>query len=43
MHNDPEHEETRGRKPIISAEKIREIEAVLETEGIEACHFTQEQ
>ena len=40
MHNDPEQEETRGRKPIISAEKIREMECVLETEGIEARRFT---
>ena len=35
MHNDPKHEETRGRNHIISAEKIGEIECVLETEGIE--------
>ncbi len=28
MHNDPEKKETCGRKPIISAEKIREIERI---------------
>lgn len=43
MHIDPEQEETRGRKPNISAEKIREMEVVLETEGIEARRFTWEQ
>lgn len=43
MHNDPEQEETRGRKHIIFAEKIREMECVLETEGIEARRFTWEQ
>ena len=44
MHNDLEQEETRGRKHIISAEKIREMECVsLETEGIEARCFTWEQ
>ena len=40
MHNDLEQEETWGRKHIISAEKIWEMECVLETEGIEARHFT---
>lgn len=43
MHNDPEQKETRGRKSIISADKIREMEVVLETESIEARRFTSEQ
>ena len=36
LHNEPDHEEHRCRKPLISLEKIREMERILETEGIEA-------
>ncbi len=43
MHNDPEQEETRECKLIISAEKIWDMEVVLETEGIEALRFTWKQ
>lgn len=43
MHNDPDRKEHRGRKPLISPEKIREIERLLETESIEARSYTWEQ
>ncbi len=40
LHNDPDREEHRCRKPLISPEKIREMERLLETEGIEARSYT---
>lgn len=43
LHNDPDRKEHRGRQPLISPEKIREIERLLETEGIEARYYTWEQ
>ena len=43
LHNEPGHEEPQGRKPLISPEKIREMERILETEGIEARSYTWEQ
>lgn len=42
-HNDPSKEETRGRKSVVSPEKIRDMERILETEGIEAQAYTWEQ
>lgn len=42
IHNDPEQEETGGRKHTISSEKLRQMKCVLETEGIEARCFTLE-
>ncbi len=42
-NNDPEHEETRGRKSLISDKDIREMERVLESEGFEARALTWEQ
>lgn len=41
--NDPSKEETRGRKSVVSPEKIRGMERILETEGIEARAYTCEQ
>ena len=43
LHNEPDREEPRGRKPLISLEKIREMERISETEGIEARSYTWEQ
>ena len=43
LHNNPDREEHQGRKPLISPEKIREMERLLETEGIEARSYTWEQ
>lgn len=43
MHNDLEQKKTQERKSIISADKIREIEVVLETKNIKARHFTSKQ
>lgn len=42
-HNGPSKEETRGRKSLVSPEKIGEMERILETEGIEARAYTWEQ
>jgi len=42
-HNDPDEEETRGRKGLITAKHIREMEKVLEEEGFEARALTWEQ
>lgn len=42
-HNDPSKEETRGRKSVVSPEKIREMERIVETEGIEARAYKWEQ
>lgn len=42
-HNDPSKEETRGRKSLVSPEKIGQMERILETEGIEARAYTWEQ
>ena len=42
LHNEPENEDPRGRKPLISPKKIRETERILETEGIEARSYTRE-
>ena len=43
FHNNPEQEETRGRHRLISAEKLREMERILQEEGIEARTITWEQ
>lgn len=42
-HNDASQEESRGRKSVISPEKIYEMERILETEGIETRAYTWEQ
>jgi len=42
-HNDPEEEETRGRKGLITPKHIREMEKILEEEGFEARALTWEQ
>ena len=42
-HNDPNREETRGRKYVISPQKIREMERILEEEGTEARALMWEQ
>ena len=41
--NDPNQEEGRGRHRLISAEKLREMELLLQEEGIEARAMTWEQ
>lgn len=38
-HNDPSNEETRGRKSVGSPEKPREMERILETEGLKHEHI----
>ena len=43
LHNEPDHEDPRGHKPLISPEKIREMERILETEGIEVRSYIWEQ
>ena len=43
LHNDPNRKETRGRPRVISAEKLREMERILQEEGIEARAMTWEQ
>lgn len=43
LHNDPDREEHRGRKPLIGPEKIRGMKRILETEGIETRSYTWEQ
>lgn len=43
LHNNPDQEETRGRRRLISAEKVREMERILQEEGIEARAMTWEQ
>ena len=43
LHNNPDHKETRGRKSLISSVKIREMERILEEEGIEARSLTWQQ
>lgn len=43
LHNDPNREETCGRPRIISAEKIREMERILQEKGIGARALTCEQ
>ena len=35
LHNNPDQEETRGRRRLISPEKLREMERILLEEGIE--------
>ena len=42
-HNDSNQEETRGRKGLITPRKIREMERLLEEEGIETRALTWEQ
>ena len=42
-HNNPDISEQRGRKSIITPQQIREMERILETEGIEARALTWEQ
>ncbi len=41
--NDPNVEDHQGSQPLISPKKIREMERILETEGIEAPAYTWEQ
>lgn len=41
--NDGEKEETRGRKSLVSPQKVREMERILEEEGMEARGLTWEQ
>ena len=43
LHNDSDQEETRGRRQLISADKLREMERILQDEGIEARALTWEQ
>ena len=43
LNNDIIREETRGRPRIISANKIREMERILQEEGIEARAMTWQQ
>ena len=43
FHHNPDDEETRGRKQLISSVKIREMERILEEEGIEARSLTWQQ
>ena len=43
LHNDPNQKETRGRPCVISAEKLREMERILQEEEIEARAMTWEQ
>ena len=43
LHNDLNREETRGRPRIISANKVREMERILQEEGIEASAMTWQQ
>ncbi len=43
LGNDPNVEDHRGSQPLISPKKIREMERILETEGIEAHAYTCEQ
>ena len=43
LGNDPNVEDHRGSQPLISPKKIREMERILETEGIEARAYTWEQ
>ena len=40
LHNDPTRLETRGRKPLIDANSIREMERILQEEGIAARALT---
>lgn len=42
LHNDPNQKETRGRPRVIIAEKLREMERILQEEGIEARALTWE-
>ncbi|KAI9883088.1 MAG: hypothetical protein M1823_005142 [Watsoniomyces obsoletus] len=42
-HNDPDPPETRGPKSIITSSQIKEIEHILETEGVNARALTWEQ
>ncbi len=42
LHNNPSLEESRGRRRLISAEKIREMKWILQEEGIEARAMTWE-
>ena len=43
FHHNPDEEETRGRKQLISSVKIREMGRILEEEGIEARSLTWQQ
>jgi hypothetical protein len=40
LHDDPTKEETRGRKSVVTPKHIREMEKILEEEGIEARALT---
>ena len=40
LQNDPDVEDYRGPQLLIGQEKIREMEQILETEGIEARTYT---
>ena len=42
-NNDPEQDETRGRKSLVTSKDIREMERVLESEGFEVKALTWEQ
>ncbi len=43
LQNNPELAETRGRKSVVTQDQIREMEKILETEGIEGRGLTWEQ
>lgn len=43
LHNDPNRKKTRGRPRVISAKKLREMELILQEEGLEARALTWEQ
>lgn len=43
LHNDSDQEEPFGRRQLISTEKLREMEGILQGEGIEARALTWEQ
>ena len=40
LHNDPNQKKTRRRPRVISAEKLREMERILQEERIEPCVIT---
>ncbi len=42
-HNKPDKPETRGRKSIVTPEQLREMEQILETEGLEGRGLTWQQ
>jgi hypothetical protein len=43
LHNDKSLEESRGRKSLISKDKLKEMEYILETEGIAGRAMTWQQ